>query len=60
MNKRRLKRLEMNTPVEVIADVLQASRDADLFDVGDILVPEQCFEFWMDGKHYHVTVEEVK
>lgn len=54
---KRRARFEANrpTPIELISHVLE---EYDPGSVGDVLIPEQCCEFWVDGKHYQVIVME--
>ena len=48
--------MNVPTPVEIVANLLE---EVDPGSVSDILVPEQCFTVWIDGKGYHIMVEEL-
>lgn len=46
----------LESPVERLAEALNSSSG---LCVGEILVPEQCLELYIDGKAYHVSIQEI-
>lgn len=49
----------METAIEILALLLAESKNDDIV-VSDVLVPEQCMTIYMNGKVYHVTIEEIE
>ena len=46
-------------PIEAIAAALEYFEDALIDTVDEVLVPEQCLRLYINGKAYHVTVQEL-
>lgn len=51
---------ESMTPVEIIVDLLTKPSAEPEFVLGDVLVPEGCFEIFVNGQHFFVTVSPGK
>lgn len=45
------------TPIEALADELILTKKD--VKVAEVLVPEQCMIVYINGKAYHVTIEEI-
>lgn len=52
---------KMLTPIEFVSELMISADDrGSQVAVCTVLVPEQCMEFALDGKLYHMTIEEIE
>jgi len=54
----------VKTPIEELIDAATEATEAEAggarIEVDMVLVPEQCASIFINGKQYHVTIEEIK